>query len=411
MKHSFFLCLSVISVFTLVNSACTSQKETESVDLSQLNVDASGMMMVDSSEKLSQIITPISASANSLSKEVASVQDIQGSSILAQTVLHIGSRYVFIKGFGKSHQPDVRSNIILDLSNGKVVPLEQWPSYPNKVVVNSTHAFFVSDGSIFAVNLANGSAELVSSSGPYWENSSSGYKMSYRFWGDPWVYVDSSSNVYAVEYHSLSNGNLNIGGGGKYLYSGGHWIEDTHANQTFFPSMDYSISNAIPGSLLAGNYWMIVDEETGALYQLHTYNSTAELRSYNLDTWSVGQIIQSIQLPESTDLTTYIGINNSINNGFITNGHSILRFKSNAGVLSAEVIPVYSGIPVMNYILSPGGYTNYWAHGAVANWKYAQGSLIYYNPSNEKIYLWDLDVNHAPIKLGSLPWINFPFKQ
>lgn len=396
------------TVLCLLLTACTSQNESTESDFSQLEVSSNGVLGVDSSGTLTQIAESPSASALGIAeRKVESIHNIAGDLVAAQNVIHVNSRYVFIKGLGKSSSSS-HKNKILDLNDGSLVPLDKWPDNSAKVTSNDTYAFFVSSGSIYAVELSSGKSTLISSQVNMWQYDLSGYNNSQTSaWArDSWIFVDSNSNVYGVYYMSLNNG-YNMGYGAKYSFASGRWSEDVTFNQTFFPNMPYGASSQLPGCLLMNSSWTVVDRSNGEVYLVEMTGSVLKVKSYDVSTWSSGSVLLSFNLSHSITDSTFLGVDNSIQNGIITDGQSIIKLSSDSGALSAEEISVPGSITVDNYINSPSGYVEQWPSAGVTNWNYIQGSLFYYNDSDQSAYLWDLNPVHSPISLGNLPWMKF----
>jgi hypothetical protein len=111
-------------------------------------------------------------------------------------------------------------------------------------------------------------------------------------------------------------------------------------------------------------------------------------------------------LSHSITDSTFVGVNNSIQNGMITDGQSIIRILSSGGTLSAEEIAVPASV-VRDNSIRYQGYTNYWPAAGITNWNYFRGDLYYLDPADNLIYFWDLDPTHAPMLMGPITHMHF----
>ncbi len=328
--------------------------------------------------------------------------------VKSDQLIQVNSRFLFLKDVSGMGGDWSAGNVILDLSSGQISHLTVWPDDGARIYANMTDAFFVSSGSIYEVNFGTGASTLVSTGGQSWGSTG---KLGVKGWSaQTRVFVDGNLNLYATDYQSLDKGK-NVGMASEYLFQNGEWIENSGADETFFSTMPNLIAGEIPGALLINDRWILSDSSNSKMYEVHLDANTITLYPYDFSQWSDGEAIYTKTLSRNMAFTTFLGTNDTIQDGVMTDGQSILRFSSNsAGVVSMDEIAVPESIPVES---SVHGQPSSAAHpGSVTNWNYLNGDLYYLNPDDQAVYCWDLDPNDSPV---AAPWasglnLSFLFK-
>lgn len=405
----------VMTFVTIFLSACEVAEKSDSSDseeIAVLNISGDKALVLDAEQNLSQIGPKFnSAGAMSSAVTLEAVNDVLGNAVAAEFVLPVNDRYVFVKNIGKKGHRGSDRHAILDLKSGKHVRLNSWPENPARIASSATTAYYVSNHCIVAVDLAKGKTETVSCRTKQWHPDQFGYSDNIEtgWTARTWLYVDPSSNLFAIDYYSLSNGTYAQGIAGKFSNQNGQWIEDVQFHNAF-PSMPYGLSNQIPGSLLVNSTWLIADAKSAGLYLVEFSGSSMSLRPYDLNSWSAGSPIATFNLTHPMTNTTFLGLNNYIQDSLITDGQSIIRIKSNLGVLSIEEIAVPSSIPVETASgVRKQGYVQYWSRGTVTNWNYLQDNLYFFNSVNGLTYSWDLNPFHSPEMIENSEKITFVY--
>ena len=333
----------------------------------------------------------------SATSQAYQVLDSTGNSVSVSSAVQVTANYVLFGGMKDSSSTSVEENVCLDTNTGLVVPLEKWPDNLGRIYATASTAFYVSGGAIYETDLSTGSAILVSAQGDYWQYTLSGYSNDTQTsWPSrTWIYVDPSSMLYAVNVDNFNNG-YTQGMGARFIRTADSWVLDESFSQAFLPSMPAYVADEIPGSTLVNSRWLITDQTTSKLYETEMSGSNFSVYEYDLASWSAGSLGCTLVLSSPMSGATFLGFNNTIQNSILSDRYQILRISSSAGVLTVKQIAVPNTVPATSSINWPGGYVQYWPNGAVTNWKFLDGQILFLDPTTLEIHTWNLDPLSLP---------------
>jgi len=281
---------------------------------------------------------------------------------------------------------DVDATATLDISTGALATVTVIPSSWTRIFARDSTAWYISGGSIYRLDLASGTATMLSDEAKVYSASGS-YQTDSIDTGisrglDPssWVYADFLGNVYVVAMPGTASIQAQvITSEGVIKNFGIPWITEEFAERL---SNGLVLIDSDSGSLVLAVGHEIWDNEPGRAgaglvatggYSLHLYpitlNPSAEVViSYNMN---VNPVDWAYLSDASWLKLTNVGIGYFMDKSVLTNGDSTFRISSTSiGKCNSSDVPVSSVKNGHDY-----GY------GFVFNWAYSEGN-IYAGPTS-----------------------------
>ena len=367
----------------------------------KLNLIEGNKTFIKSSEILSQVTSSSSKSFNKAPSDIPEIKEVtteEGDPVEIGSAVRVNSNYIFLKELRISGEEEILGDFILDINTGNLTELSFYPSNPDRIVCNNTHAFYINEGTIYSVEFSSGTSTMINSSSTY--NYSPDIITPCIQYESAWdnrtfLYLDANDNLFAI--NSTKSDYVN-GMGEKFVFSGNTWAIDSTFNHKFLTGYSSQRLNEIMGITSIGTQigtegrsWIVLDKENKKVYRIiigvtpKTKMSVSEWDVENGIEVENSEIIKEL----ATEMTegTLIGSDNSLGNFVITDGITALKFEQ----ITDNVINDIS-IPVDVITTSASG-----SPFTIVNWNYLDGLVYFTDSENRYIYTWNFTSVAGPV--------------
>ncbi len=425
MKNRLFVTLAAILVLVFSLTGCPGnppEVAPPGAPTATSISNARGVFLVDSgsaSRSISKTITgravldttgsDLGAVDTSGVVESAEFVDADGQPVTVEITraAQLSARYTLIA----YNYAESNATAILDLETGALLVIDHAPDNWTRIFSRGTTAWYVSGGSVFALDLATGTASPLSSEAAVYQSSGSylldstplGYMLPWD--STTWIYADLVGNVYAIDMQNSASiraqvittagtrknfgfqydipGFLSILPGSSSNAKYAHALYDETTGNCFIVRGREIWDNnpeAVGGAELTGGYVL-------HLYPVIFDPSAVDVMTFNMSS----PIAYAVMTGSSTFTSTYVGA------GFLMDT-SLLSYGDHTYKASTSTIAAYdtSAVPVSH--ITPNGTTD---GQYVANWVFSGGE-VYAGPTDTSTAITLVDFSASTVAVHTL---------